>query len=765
MSESVISTERKMTLVVFFAFAFAFGGPPVNAQADCSFNATGTSVSLCSLLKNNEAFSVAAWKGGTGAESNWSGGPPVDNGNDPAGGFGVATTYDMVNTDQPYKKAWLVTEPSPKTGALGKCLEFAYAIYGLGIEEFQVFLMTYLTEDVNDALQNNTSPVVFQRTTLMRRKSTTHGQWTPAKISFSAKGDFSVAFEALPDAMYERYTGYVAVDDITFRPGSCENECTFDFNFCDLTNEPNNDDFDWSLGRGTEKMNTGPTKDQSSFISNGITNGGYAYISSGYPRTDGDIAQLVSPVLDPTESPMCLKFWLNMYGSGIGAMRVLYSPTANANNIRELWKQEGSSSGTDDWYPSQVTVSSTESFNLIFEASVGRRGSGDIALDSITYSMGACPSQPAFSTSNWGDCTFMENTCGWQIPYFPDEVCSMLSRVTESNENPPGHTENDFDISDSYIQFDLSCYQQQARYTVSLTYLQASITTESCLSFWVYMFTRVQSQSKIGALSVILITSDGNQTLWRLENEQHSDWVYAQVTLPAVGLANVAFQTTKASSVIGMIGVDDVTVFSSACEVLPEQSRYETGDCSFDHDFCAWTVQNEDPLATRPSENWRHATRDVGAVAGLRDHTFQADGGGCLPGRLQHRHRQLVEEPKRPREERYVLSLLLLAALFPDSGRAHGGQRPRQHEGAAVASARQRHSLRGEPVVQGPGRAGGGRGRVHGKHTRQRGLTRLLWHRLWLYFSFSFTLALAFAVLFEALLVFFFFFFFFFCKS
>lgn len=49
--------------------------------------------------------------------------------------------------------------------------------------------------------------------------------------------------------------------------------------------------------------------------------GGYAYISSGYPRTDGDIAQLVSPVLDPTESPMCLKFWLNMYGSGIGAMR------------------------------------------------------------------------------------------------------------------------------------------------------------------------------------------------------------------------------------------------------------------------------------------------------------------------------------------------------------------------------------------------------------------------------------------------------------
>lgn len=66
-----------------------------------------------------------------------------------------------------------------------------------------------------------------------------------------------------------------------------------------------------------------------------------------------------------------------------------------------------------------------------------------------------------------------------------------------------------------------------------------------------------------------------------------------------------------------------------ASPVLPEQARVEVADCTFDHTFCAWTVQNEDPLATRPSENWRLATRDVGAVAGLRDHTFDADGGGC----------------------------------------------------------------------------------------------------------------------------------------
>ncbi|XP_042890845.1 MAM and LDL-receptor class A domain-containing protein 1-like [Penaeus japonicus] len=666
MSDSSGKFKRKMTFL--FLFAIAFGATPVYAQADCSFNATGTLSSVCSLLDNSDAFAVASWRVGTGTESFWSGGPAVDNGNDPAGGYGFTTTHDMIYTDQPHKKAWLVTQPNPQTGALGKCLEFAYATYGLGIDEFEVLLLTYLTEDANDALQNDSIPVTFQRTNLMKHKGSTRGQWQPAKVTFSAKTDFSVAFEAVPNMRFARYTGYVAVDDITFKDGPCENECIFDANFCELTNEPNNDDFDWSLGRGSDKINTGPTRDQSSFITNLITGGGYAYIDSGYPRTDGEIAQLVSPVLGPTDSPMCLKFWLNMYGSGVGMLRVVYSPTTNTDNIRELWKQGGSSLGPDEWYPCQVTVSSPESFNLIFEASVGSQGAGDIAIDTISYSMGACPSQPAFSSSTWGDCNFMENTCGWQVPYFPDEVCSMLSRVSESSENPPGHTENVFNIRDSYIQFDLNCYQQQPRHTVSLTFPEASITSETCLSFWVYMFTRVHSLSKIGALSVVLITSSGNETLWRLENEQHSSWVHAQVTIPPVGQASVAFVGTKASSLIGMIGVDDITVFNSACEVLPEQARVGVADCSFDNGLCAWTVQNEDPLATRPSENWRHATRDVGSVAGLLDHTFGADGGGYVY--LDVFNTDVVSWLRSPnnleKNATYCLSFSF-AALFPDS--------------------------------------------------------------------------------------------------
>lgn len=56
-------------------------------------------------------------------------------------------------------------------------------------------------------------------------------------------------------------------------------------------------------------------------------------------------------------------------------------------------------------------MASAESFNLIFEASVGTRGSGDIAIDSITYSKGACPSE--WGSGNFVLCrdSLLENFC------------------------------------------------------------------------------------------------------------------------------------------------------------------------------------------------------------------------------------------------------------------------------------------------------------------------------------------------------------------
>ena len=77
--------------------------------------------------------------------------------------------------------------------------------------------------------------------------------------------------------------------------------CTFEAGFCAWTNQDENDDFDWKLGRGSQNIFTGPARDYSSFGNNEIS-GGYVYIDANYPRRPGDVALLLSPVLNPTST-------------------------------------------------------------------------------------------------------------------------------------------------------------------------------------------------------------------------------------------------------------------------------------------------------------------------------------------------------------------------------------------------------------------------------------------------------------------------------
>ncbi len=98
---------------------------------------------------------------------------------------------------------------------------------------------------------------------------------------------------------------------------TCKGFCTFEAGFCTWTNQDENDDFDWKLGRGTflsvvslvpyflfpnlgsQNIFTGPARDFSSFDNNEIS-GGYVYIDANYPRRPGDVALLLSPSLNPT---------------------------------------------------------------------------------------------------------------------------------------------------------------------------------------------------------------------------------------------------------------------------------------------------------------------------------------------------------------------------------------------------------------------------------------------------------------------------------
>lgn len=68
---------------------------------------------------------------------------------------------------------------------------------------------------------------------------------------------------------------------------------------CGWTNDQENDDFDWKLGRGSDSFFTGPARDFYSF-SREYPLGGFLFIDASYPRRPGDKAMLISPIMQAT---------------------------------------------------------------------------------------------------------------------------------------------------------------------------------------------------------------------------------------------------------------------------------------------------------------------------------------------------------------------------------------------------------------------------------------------------------------------------------
>lgn len=50
-------------------------------------------------------------------------------------------------------------------------------------------------------------------------------------------------------------------------------DCMFDLDLCSWTNSDSSDNFDWKIGRSSEKRGTGPSRDQASSLNTRITTG------------------------------------------------------------------------------------------------------------------------------------------------------------------------------------------------------------------------------------------------------------------------------------------------------------------------------------------------------------------------------------------------------------------------------------------------------------------------------------------------------------
>lgn len=397
--------------------------------------------------------------------------------------------------------------------------------------------------------------------------------------------------------------------------------------------------------RGSLKAYTGPTRDHSTSVVPGPA-GGFAYIDSSWPQRPGDRARLVldQPITTTQDEPLCLVFHVNMFGSGIGSLKVVQQVGGESTTLWQMVRPP--SSPRDLWHRSQVTVSPGEAAaTLYFEGTVGETGRGDIALDTVKFSPGPCVTQPSIAAppGSPSGCSFNSDLCGFLSQNLQSESSAaasspLWSRARGGGRMPQGHRAVERpDEEDWFAIFDVRNYQHRPLDRGYLIGPQISSTQTLCLGFWSYLATDVASLPYLGALQVLLIprnasedeSSNGPKVLWSLKNQQEASWVYSQVPLSTTEPSLLAFEGTRANNVLGVIAVDDVTLFPGPCSLLPVKAQVQPRDCGFEFGFCGWRSVNPGsalPADLRP-QDWQLAARGQN-FGTFRDHTFGLESSG-----------------------------------------------------------------------------------------------------------------------------------------
>ncbi|KAG1656283.1 MAM and LDL-receptor class A domain-containing protein 1 [Nymphon striatum] len=473
-----------------------------DSEADCQFDKKADgSYSTCNYnLTLGVGHHCFSWDVCNGKDAHWRGGPSTDGAGSSQGGYvfielSAMASYKTMNKS---RMAWLMTPKFPPTKAVGRCMKFQYNIKGLSSQSLNIRLFDIL---------KNTSYVVWEKS------DTTLGKWKNGQVSFTSGNEYKVVFEAVPNPKNPLMRGHIAVDNIEITESACPGDCMFDSDVCTWTNVNGTDELDFIMGRGSTNIVTGPTSDHTSQSRNGMT-GGYIYLDSTFPRGPGDKAQLISQQFSATDpnGPSCMKFWISVYGPGIGTISVQLLDVANKTKTPPIWKltNEKFDNSLNIWHEARTTISYPRPFKVVIEAVVGESDTGDIGIDDVSFLDGPCPSQ----------CSFLDERCEWVVYPIVQELNSrpMWSVVYGTNTllQPDGHTNMDNSNRHGNVPQRRSKSQ--------------------------YMYSSSKSELGIGSLGIVHHSGNKNTTLWSLAGSQNSRWFYAQTSFRTKSISDKLYQ-------------------------------------------------------------------------------------------------------------------------------------------------------------------------------------------------------------------------------
>ncbi|XP_019645259.1 PREDICTED: uncharacterized protein LOC109486004 [Branchiostoma belcheri] len=331
-------------------------------------------------------------------------------------------------------------------------------------------------------------------------------------------------------------------------------DCFFESNLCNWTQFVD-DEFDWTRRQGpTDSMHTGPTVDHTM----GTDQGWYMYIEASSPRVTNDSAVLLSTDV-PANQGKCLRFWYHMYGAHVGVLNVkLY---ANHVFSPPVWTRQGAQG--DAWRLAYVAVTgSATQYQIALEGKIGTGHEGDIAVDDIIVTNGACP------VIDWS------HTCYFDLP----DICGFTQDETDDFDWKHAHgttgatiiehsTDNGAETTvGTYMYIETSSPRQPGDIARLISSPLPDNAT-SCLRFYYHMYG-----DGVGTLNVYGRDREGNildGTMWSKSNAQNNQWLKGYVPIPQRSQTmQIVFEGVCGHGPTGGIAIDDVQLHPGDCSLF-----------------------------------------------------------------------------------------------------------------------------------------------------------------------------------------------------
>eukprot|EP00057_Strongylocentrotus_purpuratus_P018000 XP_011672474.1 PREDICTED: MAM and LDL-receptor class A domain-containing protein 1 [Strongylocentrotus purpuratus] len=529
-------------------------GPPPTFPPDshdCDFEA-----GLCTWTQDSSNDFDWIWASG---ETDSAGtGPASDHTKGDQTGYYI---YIETSNGSPDDVARLNSELLKNVDDTGYCMEFWFQMYGQHLGALTVYEKI---GEVEVAVWTETEP--------------RGPQWNQVHLHFTDTGTYMVIFEGVhgPNTM-----GDIALDDISFHPGTCPTPsmCDFENGACYLS-QTQLDQFDWEVIQANSES-VAPAIDNTY-----RTEYGHIFFADMTGLSSSkDLAIVETGPLPPT-SPLgnCFQFWYSMFNSQICQLQV-YIVHVISGQTTLLWEMDGIAH-EDEWHVMEMNLNNTDDlFKIRFQAStMDFTQNAAISLDDLSISTYPC--------SPFGDCNFETGLCTWKNEETTDDFdWQRIQGRTPSDGTGPGVDHTFGTAYGTYIYTEASDRTQGQ--VAILKSGDFTATEKRCVEFYYHMNGEgvgnldVQSQADTSTLVTTLKTLAGNKgDAWR------QDMVALDVISKAYSY-QVMFQATVGSSHLSDISLDDITFYDGDCPDPPSDCDFLCGDsaetCIPYTQFCDFT--------------------------------------------------------------------------------------------------------------------------------------------------------------------------------